>query len=119
MRKFISFILAALLIFSLAACGQTEGNADASESKLSVITTIFAPYDFVRQIVGDNAEVTMLLPPAAESHSFEPTPKDIIKIQECDVFIYVGGDSDAWVDNVLDSMDTSNMKNPDGLRGCR
>jgi zinc transport system substrate-binding protein len=52
----------------------------------------------------------MLLPPALESHSFEPTPQDIIKVQDCDVFIYVGGDSDVWIDGILASMDTSNMK---------
>jgi zinc transport system substrate-binding protein len=52
----------------------------------------------------------MLLPPASESHSFEPTPKDIITIQNSDVFIYVGGESDVWVDRILDSMDISKMK---------
>jgi zinc transport system substrate-binding protein len=51
----------------------------------------------------------MLLPPGAESHSFEPTPQDIIKVQNCDVFIYVGGESDAWVERILESMDTSRM----------
>jgi zinc transport system substrate-binding protein len=78
--------------------------------KLSVVTTIFPPYDFARQIAGDKAEVTMLLPPGAESHSFEPTPQDIIKIQNCDVFVYNGGDSDAWVDRILGSMDTSGIR---------
>jgi zinc transport system substrate-binding protein len=51
----------------------------------------------------------MLLPPGAESHSFEPTPRDIITVQNCDVFIYVGGESDAWVERILESMDTSRM----------
>lgn len=92
---------------------ESTSNSETNESsneKISVISTIFAPYDFVREVAGDNAGITMLLPPAAESHSFEPTPQDIIKIQDCDVFIYVGGDSDAWVDEVLESLDTSNMK---------
>jgi zinc transport system substrate-binding protein len=52
----------------------------------------------------------MLLPPASESHSFEPTPADIVKISNCDIFIYVGGESDSWVDTVLESMDGSNMR---------
>ena len=75
-----------------------------------VVSTIFAPYDFVRQIAGDLAEVTMLLSPGTESHSYELTPQDIIKIQNCDVFVYVGGDSDAWIHEVLESMDTGKMK---------
>jgi zinc transport system substrate-binding protein len=75
-----------------------------------VVTTIFPPYDFVRAIGGDKAAITMLLPPGAESHSFEPTPQDIIKVQNCDVFIYVGGESDAWVETILESIDTSRME---------
>ncbi|MDR0388246.1 MAG: zinc ABC transporter substrate-binding protein, partial [Treponema sp.] len=70
----------------------------------------FPAYDFVRQIAGDRINLTMLLPPGAESHSFEPSPRDIIKIQDCDIFIYVGGENSAWVDRVLESMDISNKK---------
>jgi zinc transport system substrate-binding protein len=76
----------------------------SEKKEISVVATIFAPFDFARQIAGDCASVTMLLPPGAEAHSFEPTPKDIIAIQNCDVFIYVGGDSDAWVTDVLNSV---------------
>jgi zinc transport system substrate-binding protein len=54
--------------------------------------------------------LTMLLPPGAESHSFEPTPRDIIAVQNCDLFIYVGGESDDWVGRILDSMDTTRMR---------
>ncbi|MDR1144275.1 MAG: metal ABC transporter substrate-binding protein [Spirochaetaceae bacterium] len=77
---------------------------------ISVVTTIFAPYDFVRAIAGDRAEVTMLLKPGAESHSYEPTPQDIISIRNSDIFIYVGGESDEWVDQVLESMDDAEMR---------
>ncbi|MDR1412955.1 MAG: metal ABC transporter substrate-binding protein [Actinomycetes bacterium] len=111
----LALIAMLLLALVLTGCGQSESatNQSATEpggKKLSVVTTIFPPYDFTRQIVGDKAEVTMLLPPASESHSFEPTPQDIIKIQNCDVFVYVGGESDQWVNEVLESMDTSHMK---------
>jgi zinc transport system substrate-binding protein len=80
-----------------------------SGRKLNVVTTNFPPYDFVRAVGGDKVNLKMLLPPAAESHSFEPTPQDIIAIKDCDVFIYAGGESDSWVDGILESMDTSKM----------
>jgi zinc transport system substrate-binding protein len=110
MKKVFALITAALLTATLlTACG-TSAAPTADDDKLSVVATIFAPYDFARQVAGDKAEVTMLLPPASESHSYEPTPQDIIKIQNCDVFVYAGGDSDAWVHEVLESMDTSKMR---------
>ena len=112
MKRFISFTLAILLLTPvLAGCKQTGNRADiGSDNKISVVATIFAPYDFVREIAGDNADITMLLPPASESHSFEPTPQDVIKIQNCDVFIHVGGESDKWVGEILSPMDTGKMK---------
>ena len=118
MKRFITFILVvAVLAMTLAGCGRSGNQADngskpspAGSDKLSIVTTIFPPYDFARQITDGKADVTMLLPPASESHSFEPTPQDIIKIKNCDVFIYVGGESDEWVNGVLKSMDTSKMK---------
>jgi zinc transport system substrate-binding protein len=116
MKRFISFIFIVLFItVTLAGCGKTSKSVNNYESedkkkKVSVVTTIFPPYDFTREVAGDMADITMLLPPASESHSFEPTPQDIIKIQNCDIFIYVGGESDEWVKDVLESMDTSKMK---------
>ena len=98
------WIVMAVFIMSLglfSGCGQNEATIN---DKFTIITTIFPPYDFIREIAGDNVNVSMLLPPGAESHSYEPTPKDIIAIQECDLFIYVGGESDAWVASILDSM---------------
>jgi len=110
MRKFISILMGiCLLLIVMNGCTQSNGSAE-STGKISIVATIFAPYDFIRQIVDDQAEVTMLLPPGSESHSYEPTPQDIIKIQNCDVFVYIGGDSDAWVHEMLESMDTGKMK---------
>lgn len=110
MKKYISaLIIASLLLTVVAGCSPNNGTATSSDS-LSVVSTIFTPFDFVREITGDQADVTMLLPPGSESHSYEPTPQDIIKIQNCDVFIYVGGESDEWIHEVLDSLDTSKMK---------
>ena len=112
MKRFISLVFRFLmLLVLLSSCSktnnQTKGN---SKDKISIITTIFAPYDFVREIGGDKVNVTMLLPPASESHSFEPTPKDIIKIQNCNLFIYIGGESDKWVDKIVSSIDNNKVK---------
>lgn len=103
MKKLLAEIMAAaMLLAALAGCG--AGTA-ASGGGLSVVADGFAPYDFAREILGDRGTATMLLPAGAEVHSYEPTPKDIIGIQESDLFIYVGGESDGWVDGVLSDMD--------------
>lgn len=105
MKKHISVILTAVLAaVCLSACGQSGKTEDAGASELSVVATIFPPYDFTRQIAGDDADVIMLLSPGAESHSYEPTPQDIRTIQSCDLFIYTGGESDVWVEDILSSM---------------
>ncbi len=107
MKKFISALLCACFVLSL---GLTAGAQTASgPEKLRIVSTIFPPYDFVRAIAGDRVELSMLLPPGTESHSFEPSPQDVLKIQNCDVFLYVGGATDAWVDRLLASMDTEGV----------
>ncbi len=100
MRKFLAIFICAALAASLGACGA----APSSESDgISIVATTFAPYDFARELVGERGTVSMLLPPGSEAHSYEPTPKDILEIQNADVFIYVGGESDEWVTDVLES----------------
>ena len=86
------------------AAGVKGENTETDDGKISVVTTIFPPYDFVREIAGDQVEVKMLLKPGEETHSYEPTPQDIIAIQESDVFIYTGGENDVWVEDILSSM---------------
>ena len=102
MKKTLSItILLAMLCALLSGCGaQSEPEGEG----ISVVATVFAPYDFARQLVGERGEVTLLLPPGSEAHSYEPSPKDIIEIQNCDLFIYVGGVSDAWMSDVLESV---------------
>lgn len=87
-----------------------EAQEDAYGDKISVVTTIFPQYDFVRQIAGDKVQVQMLLKPGEESHSYEPAPQDIIAIQNCDLFIYVGGENDVWVEDILESMPDVGMR---------
>ncbi len=112
MKRLISTTLAAFMLAgSITACAPkqeaqapAENKAAPTENTLKVVTTIFPPYDFTKQIAKDKATVSMILPPGSESHSFEPSPQDIINIEQADLFIYNGGDSDYWVDEILDSM---------------
>lgn len=115
-RKGIGILAACGLICGslLAGCG-TGRAEDTSEKaqddgRISVVTTIFPQYDFVRQIAGDSVDLKMLLKPGEETHSYEPTPQDIIAIQNSDIFIYVGGENDAWVEDILDSMPDAGMR---------
>ena len=110
MKKTVCLILAlALIICTFAACGGSEsvlpGNESAANTKkLSIVTTIFPEYDWVMQLLGDNADnadVTMLLDNGVDLHSYQPTAEDIMKISTCDLFIYVGGESDEWVEDAL------------------
>ncbi len=89
----------------LTACGNGAGSQKpgGDSSKLSVVATIFPEYDWVKNIVGDveNVEITQLLDNGTDLHSFQPTAEDIAKVANCDVFIYVGGESDEWVEDAL------------------
>ena len=112
MKKIIACLMACFAVFAFAACSLNKSGTPDSKGKepLKIICTNFASYDFVRQIVGDKAEVTMLLKPGAEAHSYEPSPKDIQAIGKSDLFVYTGGDSDEWVDGMLSSIDKSKLK---------
>ena len=108
MKKLTALLLAAIMIFTLCACSSGSNEGEDS-GKVKIVTTIFPQYDFARQIAGGLAEVTMLLSPGEETHTYDPSPADIITIQSCDIFIYGGGESDTWVNDVLSSLDTSSM----------
>jgi zinc transport system substrate-binding protein len=109
MKRVFLFSISIILIFVSGCTQKKNNNVQSKNGKITITATIFPPYDFVRAIAEDKVNLSMLLPPASESHSFEPTPKDIITIQNSDVFIYVGGESDEWVNRILESMDTRNM----------
>jgi zinc transport system substrate-binding protein len=106
----ISLLTAFAVLFGIGSCKPRSAGARNPGGKINVTTTNFPPYDFVRNIAGDRVNLSMLLPPGSESHSFEPSPRDIITIQNSDIFIYIGGESDDWVDRILDSMNTDNME---------
>ena len=98
MKKLMLCICCILL---LAGCVPADMPPEADDGRLRIVATVFPAYDFARAAAGDKAEVTLLLPPGVESHSYEPTPADILAVQNCDLFIYLGGESDAWVDTIL------------------
>ncbi len=81
-----------------------ESLTDYEKNKITLVTTTFAQYDFAREVAGDKADVIMLLSPGEESHTFEPTPEDIMKIEQCDIFVYGGGESDKWTENILQNV---------------
>ena len=101
MKRMMLFFLLAVLLFAGCAGRSPSGSGD----KLKVTAAAFPEYDFVRAVAGDLAEITLLLPPGAEAHSYEPTPQDIARIGACRVFVYGGGESDVWLDRILDSGD--------------
>lgn len=98
MRKTVALLLAIICLLSLCACGAETEKTDSG--KLQIVCTSFPAYDFAREIAGDNAELTLLIKPGSEVHSFEPTPKDVIRIQNADLFICNGGESEEWVEEL-------------------
>ena len=101
------FVVTFLLLTTVTGC-----NKNTKNEKLTINSTSFPGYDFARAIVGDNEKikVEMLLKPGEESHTYEPTPKDIINIKNSDIFIYVGGDSDEWIEDILNDIDPNQTK---------
>ena len=100
--RLVGALLALVLSLSLVGCAVREGSAD--DGRLRVVTTLFPYYDFARAVAGDRADVTLLLSPGREAHSFEPTPLDAVTISRADVFIYNGGEGEVWADDMLDAV---------------
>ncbi|MBO7530216.1 MAG: zinc ABC transporter substrate-binding protein [Lachnospiraceae bacterium] len=104
MKKIFAYLLAAVMtIATLGGCSSSYGAA-AGNDKLSIVVTIFPEYDWVMNVLGENpagAEVTLLLDNGVDLHSYQPTVDDIMKIADCDLFIYVGGESDEWIEDAL------------------
>lgn len=117
MKRVLSIIVTALLIMGcISGCSPSAAAAASSKSpdtkKLKIVATIFPEYDWVKNVLGDkseNAELTLLLDKGTDLHSFQPTAADILKISSCDLFIYVGGESDKWVDGALKEAVNKNM----------
>ena len=114
MKKIITLMLVTVLaVCALSGCGTSKSGEDKNDKKIKIVTTIFPEYDWVMQILGDKADkadVTMLLDKGVDLHSYQPSTADIAKISEADVFIYVGGESDEWVEDVLKEAKNKKLK---------
>ena len=114
MKKLLSVILTLNLILipliTFSSCNTESESVNKNSDGISIVTTIFPYYEFARNIAGNKADVKLLLSPGSEPHSYEPSPSDIVAIENCDIFIYNGGESDEWVDSVLSSLQNNDMK---------
>lgn len=116
MKKILAPFLCALMIVGVfSSCGNTTDEATTNSTdgeKLSIVCTIFPEYDWLRNIIGnhtDDIDLTMLIKSGVDLHNFQPSADDIISVSKCDMFVYVGGESDNWVDDVLDTAQNEDM----------
>lgn len=108
--RITALLTAAATALCLCSCA-SQNEADNKDSqKLKIISTVFPPYDLARQIAGDNADISILLPPGSESHTYEPTAKEIIEIQNCDIFLYIGGENEQWAEKIISSNKSDSVK---------
>lgn len=111
MKPKMPLIVALFSVLFLLQCKtRAEKPPEPENKKIRVVSVLFPSFDFTREIAGDRVNLLMLLPPGSEPHSYEPSPQDIITIQNCQVFIYGGGESDSWVKEILESLDTRDMR---------
>ena len=109
LRKSVIFIVTISMIWGMAGCGKTtekEGNY-----RLKIVTSLFPYYDMARAVIGDvkGIDLKMTVTPGQDSHSFEPTPSDVIQMENADVLIYNGGSLETWIDTLLDSLNNKNQ----------
>ena len=102
-KRKLMILLALAMALSLCACGAVP--AESGRGEILIVTTVFPAYDFARQVAGEHATVTLLVPPGAEIHSFEPTARDLLRVRDCALFICNGGESEAWVERILGGQD--------------
>lgn len=108
-KKILCIICSVLVLLDLQGCSSIDRGSE-DDGRLKVVATVFAEYDFLRQIGGDAINLSMLMLPGADIHTFDPTPRDMKKVQDADLFVTVGGESDAWADTVIASVDNKNLE---------
>ena len=114
MKRLLSAAVCLLLLIAAAGCGSPSG---LSSAKVNIVATVFPLYDWVRELTAgaDGVEVTLLLDNGVDLHSYQPTADDILKISTCDLFVFVGGESDDWVEDALKESVNKNMETADLL----
>lgn len=124
MKKIIAAVSVVLLLLCagifLSRDGKSHQSSKASEVKgIKIVATLFPQYDFARNIAGSRAEVELLLPPGAESHTYEPSPSDIMKIEKADIFLYTGKYMEPWAERIISSSENGNLKAADLSRNIK
>lgn len=109
LRKSVVFIVTISMILGMAGCGKTTEKED--NYRLKIVTSLFPYYDMARAVIGDvkGIDLKMTVTPGQDSHSFEPTPSDVIQMENADVLIYNGGSLETWIDTLLDSLNNKNQ----------
>ena len=108
-KKIIFLLMLITIIIGIGVAFGIGGSKNKSNAKYKVVASNFASYDFLRAIIGENKDVqlTFLIGPGKDAHSYDLTAGDLIKIQDSDLFIYIGGEMEKWSDKVIDSLDTT------------
>lgn len=111
LRKTVVLLLSVSMIFSLVGCSGTKTSDKEKEYRLKIVTSLFPYYDMARAVIGDvkGIDLKMTVTPGQDSHSFEPTPSDVIQMENADVLIYNGGSLETWIDTLLDSLNNKNQ----------
>ena len=104
-KNLLSFLLVLAMLATLGGCADTPEKAvESSDGGMTIVAANFPAYDFARAVAGD-VNVILLLPPGSEAHSYEPTPADVIAIQECSLFIYAGGENEEWATHMIQNLE--------------
>lgn len=122
MKKRIAKILVCTMVLMISMTGCTKSNKEEKKDEgtkkdIKIVATLFPQYDFAREIAGEKAEVEMLMDPGVESHTYEPTPADIIEIGNSDLFIYTGENMEPWANTIIESIDNKDVKVLDVSKG--
>ncbi|QXE90504.1 zinc ABC transporter substrate-binding protein [Geomonas subterranea] len=112
MKWLLALLLALLLVVPGCSSEKRQTNG-----KLQVVTTLFPLYDFARTIGGDRADVTLLLPPGVEPHSFEPRPEDVVRVNRADLFVYTNAAMEPWAANIISGIDQGKVEVVEGGKG--
>ncbi|MFT4326141.1 MAG: metal ABC transporter solute-binding protein, Zn/Mn family [Candidatus Woesearchaeota archaeon] len=109
MRYILLLMVLLTSLFLLTGCQQALVEESESDDTITIVTSLFPLYDFAKQVGGDKVSVTLLLPPGAEAHSFDPRPSDILKLEQADMFIFIGEDFETWAHSILESLGNQNL----------